>query len=145
MGLAILASLACLGTIIYSDMIFKKELPQDTIEKLQLLADAKETSFPESFKLEKMTVNLKSRRNKLRYLDTIIHLVPFNIKDTDLLDEHKSEIVDIIIDVSGKMEPEEINSVLGKILYEDRIKKGVNKLLRKDAIKDIYFSKFTVQ
>lgn len=110
-----------------------------------MLSDAKETSYPESFKLDKLTVNLKSRRNKLRYLDAVIHLVPFKSKDNEKLEQIKSQIHDVIIDVSGKMEPEEINSVLGKILYEDRIKKGVNGLLGKDAIKDIYFSKFTVQ
>jgi flagellar protein FliL len=144
-ALALLASLICLSTIIYSGMIFEKELPQDTIERLKMLEEVKGTTYPESYKLEKITVNLKSRRNKLRYLDTTIHLVPFNSKYNDVLDNQKSEILDIIIDVSGKMSPDEINSLLGKLLYENRLKTRINKILKKEVVKDIYFSKFTVQ
>ncbi len=144
-GLSVLASAICLGTIIYSDKIFKKELPQDTIEKLKMLEEVKGAAYPEPFKLEKMTVNLLSRKNKLRYLDTIVHIVPFNSKDNDFFEDKKFEIIDIIIDVSGRMGPSEINTVLGKILYEDRIKKGINSVFGKNLVKDIFFSKFTVQ
>jgi flagellar protein FliL len=144
-GLSVLASMVCMGTIIYANMIFQKELPQDTIERIKMMEEVKGTTYPESYKLEKITVNLKSRRNKLRYLDTTIHLVPFNSKFNDLMDNQKSEILDVIIDVSGRMSPDEINSVLGKILYENRLKLGINKVLSKEAVKDIYFSKFTVQ
>ncbi len=144
-GLSVLASIICIGTIIYADMIFEKELPQDTIERLKMLKELKGTIYPESYKLEKITVNLKSRRNKLRYLDTTIHLVPFNAKYIDLIDNQKSEVLDVIIDVSGRISPHEINTVLGKILYENRLKLGINKILSKNAVKDIYFSKFTVQ
>ena len=145
MGLSVLASLVCLGTIIYADKIFQKELPQDTIEHLKMLEEVRGTTYPESYLLDKITVNLKSRKNKLRYLDTTVHLVPFNSKYNDLIDNQKSQILDVIIDVSGRMTPDEINSILGKILYENRIKTGINKVLNKEAIKDIYFSRFTVQ
>ena len=69
----------------------------------------------------------------------------FNAKYIDLIDNQKSEVLDVIIDVSGRISPHEINTVLGKILYENRLKLGINKILSKNAVKDIYFSKFTVQ
>jgi flagellar protein FliL len=144
-GVSVLASLACLGTIIYADKVFEKELPVDTIEHLKMLEEVRGTTYPEAYMLEKITVNLKSRRNKLRYLNTTLHLVPFNSKYTDIIDEQKSQILDVIIDVSGRMTADEINSIVGKILYENRIKNGINKILHRQAIKDIYFSKFTVQ
>lgn len=144
----IISGLACfgvLGTYIYTNVVYERPLPQDLVEKAKLLKDAKKVVFTEPYKLDKLTINLQSRTRRLRFLDVEIHLVPFKSKYNDLLDQNKSTISDSIINLAGEMEPEELNSISGKLLLEHRIKETINANLGGDVIKEVLFSKFIVQ
>ncbi|MCO4793116.1 MAG: flagellar basal body-associated FliL family protein [Bacteriovoracaceae bacterium] len=144
-GLSLLATLGALGVIIYTQMIYKKPLPSDILERVKMIEESRKAVFPEGYKLDKLIINLKSRRSKLRYLDVVIHFVPFHPKFNDDLETNKALINDAVIDIAGSMEPSELNSSMGKILFETRVRKRVNKIIRKKAVKELYFSRFVIQ
>lgn len=144
----IISGIACVGVLgvyVYTDVIFQRPLPDDLIEKAKLMKDAKKVIFTEAYKLDKLTINLKSKTKRLRFLDIEVHFIPFKSKYNDLFDQHKSEISDSIINLAGEMVPEELNSVSGKLLLENRIKVKINALLGGDVVKEVLFSKFIVQ
>ena len=108
-------------------------------------ANARNVVFAESFKLKNIVVNLPHPTTKLRFLDMILHLVPFESKYVETLEKYKPQISDIVISVSSKMTPDDLNTATGKILLESRIKTKINDLLGKAVVKEILFSKFIIQ
>lgn len=143
--LMFLASAGALGTFVYTEMIYKRPLPKDDVELAKLKEDTKGISTPESYKLDKLTVNLTSRNRRLRFLDVQIHLVVFKSSDISKLEEIKPIINDIIIDVAAGMEPDELNSIAGKLIFENRIKKNINEHFKKAVVKELFYTKFVVQ
>jgi flagellar FliL protein len=92
-----------------------------------------------------MTINLASEQTRLRFLDVEVHLLPFQEEGLKVLEQHKTKMFDIIIEVAGTLSPDELNSVSGKILLENRLKKKINEYLKNQVVREIFFSTFVVQ
>lgn len=144
-GIFTLVGLAALGVFVYTNMLFERPLPSNKEEEAKLMQDSKKVVVVDSLKLEKIIINLRPNRSRMRYLDVTIHLIPFKSFQLEKLKRNKDMVTDIIIDVSSRMLPSEINTVSGKILLEDRIKGKINAKLFEPVVKEIYFSKFVVQ
>lgn len=95
--------------------------------------------------LDKTIVNLYSREARLRFLDTQMNIVLVQEKDRPYVDSLKYIINDALIDIAGNMKPDELNSVTGRILLENRVKSRVNHYAGRTVIKKIYFSRFIIQ
>ncbi len=144
MILSLVTSLAVVGIMAFRMFIFKKNLPDpQALEALlqQERSDMDSGTFP----IKKMIVNLQSRKNRLRFLDVKINLMPFGRRDLDVLARNRHTIQDIIIDTVSRMYPHQLNKLTGKILLENRIKQQVHDKLGYPAIKNIYFSRFVIQ
>jgi flagellar FliL protein len=81
----------------------------------------------------------------MRYVELEIHLVLFKSDDAGIIKTYLSVVQDKIITVASKMGADELNSLTGKILLEDRLKKEINKSLGKPVVKSIFFSRYIVQ
>lgn len=95
--------------------------------------------------LDEALVNLYSREARLRFLNTQMNIVLFEESDREKVMIMKPFIFDILIDVAGNMKPEELNSVTGRLILEERIKSKFNQLAEKHIIKRILFTKFIIQ
>jgi len=95
--------------------------------------------------MDEIVVNLYSREARLRFLNTQMNIVLLQEKDRNYVTSLKVIINDALIDIAGNMKPEELNSVTGRLLLENRIKERVNKFAKRTVIKKILFSKFIVQ
>jgi len=144
-GLCVLASLGTAGVFLYTEMLYEKP-PIDQKHEIETAKEqALAITMPESFKLDKLIINLHSRKTRLRFLDVQIYLVPFKSEFGDLFEASKARINDSIIDIVSRMDPRELNSLAGKDILKSRIKKAVNVIVNKQAVKRINFSKFVVQ
>lgn len=143
--LTLLATAACLGIFVYTEMIYKRPLPQNDQEMTLLMSDSKSQVFPAPFKLDKLIINLKSRKTRLRFLNLQAYIVPLYENTDDIFESNRAIINDAIIQIAGRMEADELNSISGKILLEDRVKKAINKITRKQLVKELLFTKFVVQ
>jgi flagellar FliL protein len=56
-----------------------------------------------------------------------------------------SVVLDRLIVISSKMGADELNTLTGKILLEDRLRKDINTIFGKPVVKSIFFSRYTVQ
>lgn len=123
-----------------------KPLPtnQPAEEKaLQDTAASDNQVSPVAFK--KLVVNLHAEGTRLRYLESEIALLPFSEAHKEGLKAAEYLLQDAMIDIAGKMTPDELSSMTGKILLEGRLKKRLNEKLGATIIKQIYFTKFVVQ
>ncbi len=141
----LLATLATVGVFVYTQILYERPLPNPAAEKAKMMAQAKEQLFPNSYKLDKLIINLPSKSSRLRFLDVQAYLVPFSSEATDSFDKKKAKIQDIFIEVASAIEPNELGTISGKILLESRLKKKINELFPKPLVKNIQFTDFVIQ
>ncbi len=145
LSLASLATAGALGIFVYSEMLYKRPLPSDKRQKEALIADSQQAVIVENFKIDKMIINLNAQTSRLRFLDIQMFLVPFKTEYNETFKEQISFIKDAIIDITSNMQPDDLNTVAGKVLLEERIKNRLNDFFGKSLIKEILFSRFVVQ
>ena len=95
--------------------------------------------------MKRVIVNLPSRSKKLRFLEITTEIVPFNDDQVAEIEKNKHIVRDTFLDIAGEMPPEELNSLTGKILLENRIKTRLNKEMGAKIVQELYFTKFVVQ
>lgn len=144
-ALNILGILACIGVFYYTQNIYQRPLPQNQEEMLKLVTQAKEQTLIELYPLQKKIINLRSSNAKLRFVDLEIHLLPYLALQKELIKNNEAVIYDAMIRIIGEKTPDEINTVAGKILLEERLKKEINLLTKTQLINKIYFRNFVVQ
>lgn len=138
--------LAGAGLVFYSHNLIKPE-PTDQAKEAQALKDqAVSATQIQPVPIKKFVVNLHSRGTRLRYLDLEMNVLPFSEDQKEIIKANEHIFKDAVIEIASKLEPEDLDSVTGKILLENRIKKQVNaKLGSSPVVKQIYFSGFVVQ
>ena len=135
-----------LGVFIYIEYIYKRPLVDNDVEFLKLSEAARRQTYFKPYSMGKMIINLHTPTPvKLRFLNVETFIQPFLETQIPQLEKNKSALTDILIRVAGKMEIGELNTLAGRILLEDRMKKEINSYLRKSVVKKIYFTTFVMQ
>jgi flagellar FliL protein len=149
LALMILITLAVIGLFYYTEKIYKRPPIDENKEKDAFLKESDPKALPAFYKIDKMTVSLvpadPKGNQRMRYVELEIHLVMFKSEDAGIIKTYLPVVHDKIITVSSKMGAEELNSLTGKILLEDRLKKEINKSLGKPIVKSIFFTRYIVQ
>ena len=143
--LSLIASLITMLLFIYTQVIYEPPLPDDTVETEKLKKETSHEIVTKSFKLDKMIINLPSRKTRLRFLAITTHLMPFRDSQMSVIEKKQTQIKDLIIKHASGFSPNELNTISGKIILEGRLKKAINTLFPKKTVKDIHFSRFVVQ
>ncbi|MFZ8932736.1 MAG: flagellar basal body-associated FliL family protein [Bacteriovoracaceae bacterium] len=135
---------------ISSETLFNRQTPEDLAELERLKMEGMALSFPRSYDLKKIVVNLKSKSKRLRFLEVDMHITPFDEIDTEKLESNKHLLRDEIITLAGSMYPNDLNTVTGKLVFEEKIKQRFNDTLataigKKKTVRKIYFTRFVVQ
>lgn len=145
MALNLLAILFSVGVFVYTEMVYKRPLPKNKLEEQKFREEVNNIVNFSTYKMDKLTINLTSETRRLRFLDIQMHLLPFYQEDIDFLKQKTSMIHDSVIDLAGRMSPEQLNSLEGKVIFENRIKEAVNEKFTRPVIKKIFFTVFVVQ
>lgn len=144
-AISTLLTFAVVGFFAYTTFIYEKPTYSDATEFDRMKAESSEIQIKNSYEIKRLIVNLNARSTRLRYIEMNLHLVPFKSKYLSMIEKYDSQIKDAIIDITSRMDAEEINSISGKILLESRVKNQINEMIGKPIVKQILFSKFTVQ
>ena len=149
LGVMMLATLAVVGLFYYTEKMYKKPPINEALEKTALLNSVDAQGIPTFFKIDKMIISLVPKNavanSRMKWLEVEMHMTVFEASDVDLMKVYLPVVQDRIIDVSSRMGSDELNSLTGKILLEDRLKKEINKALHKPVVKNIFFASFIVQ
>lgn len=138
--------LAGAGLVYYSHNMIKPEPTDHKSEIENLKARAQEALDIRPVPIKKFAVNLHSRGTRLRYLDIEMNVLPFSNDQVEIIKANEHVFKDAVIEIASQLGPEDLDTVTGKILLENRIKKQVNaKLGSSPVVKQIYFSVFVVQ
>ena len=141
----LLGLLLGIGIFVYKNYIYVRPYPDEFEEYQKMLLTMKGESEEKSFKFDKIIVNLKALETRLRFLSFQMEVVVFKESELKMIEENKPLILDSIIELVNYFDPEEINSVTGKILFENKIKKEINLIAKKAIVKKIYFTQFVIQ
>lgn len=137
--------LAGAGLVYYSHNMLKPEPTNQSAEAENLKNNAMEQAQVKSVPIKKFAVNLQSRETRLRYLDVEMNIMPFHNDQAPLIKESEYLLKDILIEIASHLAPEDLDTLSGKILLENKIKKQINSKLGQPVVKQIYFSVFVVQ
>lgn len=137
--------LAGAGLVYYSHNMIKPA-PTDTAAETEAMKNsAMEDSTLKPVPIKKFVVNLHSRASRLRYLDLEMNVLTFHADQIEVVKANEHIFKDIVIEIGSQLEPGDLDSVTGKILLENKIKKQVNAKLGQPVVKQIFFSGFVVQ
>lgn len=149
LGVMTLTTLAVIGLFYYTEKMYKRPPIDESLERQAFLKEGNPKTLPVFFKIDKMTVSLVPKDltgiQRMRYAELEIHLVLFKSEEAGIIKTYLSVVQDKIITVASKMGADELNSLTGKILLEDRLKKEINKSLGQPVVKSIFFSRYIVQ
>jgi len=138
--------LAGAGLVFYSHNIIKPEATNQAAETQKLKDEAVAQTQIQAVPIKKFVVNLHSRNTRLRYLDIEMNVLTFTEEQKEIVKASEYIFKDVVVEIASHLDPDDLDSVTGKILLENKIKKKVNeKLGEPPVIKQIYFSGFVVQ
>ena len=145
LGINGLGVILATALVVYSHSMIKKVPTDEAAEFSGMVKDSIEEFQKPTVKFKEQVINLYSRESRLRFVNLIMNIETLDQEQIEVVENAKPLIVDSLIDISSNMQPNELNSVTGKILLETRLKNKVNSKLGKPAVKKVYFSKFIVQ
>ncbi len=145
MGLNAIVVGGAAALVFYSHNFMKAPVTDQNKEFTGMVRDAMVEFKKQPVVFKEMVVNLYSRERRLRFLNLTMNLDVFEEGQQQRVDTMKPLIVDALIDITGNMRPDELNSVTGKILLEARLKNKINAIVNEKLVKKIYFSKFIIQ
>jgi flagellar FliL protein len=137
--------LAGAGLVFYSHNVLKPAPTDQAAEARALKDHAIAQSQLQPVPIKKFVVNLHSRGTKLRYLDLEMNILTFHEDQKEIVKNNEHLFKDTVIEITSHLEPDDLDTVTGKILLENRIKKQVNSKLGQPVVKQIFFSGFVVQ
>ncbi len=139
-------ALAGAGLVFYSHSMIKPDPTDQVAETEAIKTDAAATTQLRPVPFKKFVVNIHSKSSRLRYLDLEMNILTFQEDQKEIIKANEHIFKDTVIEIASHLDPEDLESVTGKILLENKIKKQVNtKLGDSPVIKQIYFSGFVVQ
>ena len=144
--LNLVVAIGGVGLVFYSHNLLKPEPTDQVAETEALKQQAAEADQLRPVSLKKFVVNLHSQGNRLRYLDLEMNILTFKEEQAQIIKDNEYIFKDVVVELASHLTPEDLESVTGKMLLENRIKKQVNaKLGDSPVIKQIFFSGFVVQ
>jgi flagellar FliL protein len=146
----LVVALACAGVVFYSHNMIKPAPTDQKAETEAIKTDAMNEMQLQPVPIKKFIVNLESRPSRLRYLDLEMNILTFHEEEKELIKSNEHIFKDIVIEIASHLAPEDLDTMTGKILLENKIKKKVNaKLITLNSgqpvVKQIFFSGFVVQ
>jgi flagellar protein FliL len=142
----LVVALAAAGVVFYAHNIIRPEPTNQVAEEEALKKEAAASTQIQPVPIKKFVVNLHSKSSRLRYLDIEMNVLTFHEDQKPIIKANEHIFKDVVIEIASHLNPEDLESVTGKILLESRIKKAVNaRFGEQPVIKQIYFSGFVVQ
>jgi flagellar FliL protein len=149
LGLMMLATLAVVGLFYWTEKVYKRPRIDEGKEKKALMSENDPKALPIFYKLEKSTISLVPKNptlaTRLRWIEIEVQLALFSEADSAYVKAYQPIVIDRIIEISSKMGPEELGTLSGKMILEDRLKREINKALNKIVVKSIFFPRYVIQ
>lgn len=149
LALSLVTTIAVIGLFYYTEKMYVKPPINEEEEKTKLLKESAAKTLPVLYKIDKMLISLSPTKDnfqlRMHWLEVEMSLSLFKEDDQSFVKAYQPVVLDRIINTTSKMGAEEINTVTGKLVLEERLKNEINKALDKKIVRNIFFNKFVVQ
>ncbi len=134
----------------YADIdLHEKPLPDDAKEFEKMKEGEKKpmAEAVEPYRMKRMTINIEQEngKEKMRFINMELLMIPFKEDGAKVLEDNQAIVNDTVITISSKMDPNELNTISGKILLENRLRKMINERLNEEVVREILFQHFVIQ
>jgi len=133
------------GVVIYSHTMIKPAPTDQALETEKLQKDAVQGAQLQPVPIKRFVVNLHSRATRLRYLDLEMNVLTFSEEQKQIVRSNEHIFKDAVVEIASRLSPEDLDTVTGKILLENKIKTRVNQKFGQPVVRQIFFSGFVVQ
>jgi flagellar protein FliL len=133
------------GVVFYSHTMIKPPRTDQALEREKLQKDAIQGAQLQPVPIKRFVVNLHSRPTRLRYLDLEMNVLTFSENQKEIIRQNEHIFKDSVVEIASHLSPEDLDTVTGKILLENKIKTRVNQKFGQPVVRQIYFSGFVVQ
>ncbi|MAW07902.1 MAG: hypothetical protein CME61_06415 [Halobacteriovoraceae bacterium] len=146
-GSMLIVTLITLGFFYYSIDLYQKETFDDKNLKDSISSDQKlkKYEFVEPYSMKRIVINLPSNTSRLRFLELEMSLETIKPSQMDKLKDMETIIKDAAISVGGAMTPDELNSLSGKVMFEEKLKEKIRLATSRNIISRIFYRRFIVQ
>ena len=146
-GSMLIVTLITLGFFYYSIDLYQKETFDDKNLKDSISSDQKlkKYEFVEPYSMKRIVINLPSNTSRLRFLELEMSLETIKPSQMDKLKDMETIIKDAAISVGGAMTPDELNSLSGKVMFEEKLKEKIRLTTSRNIISRIFYRRFIVQ
>lgn len=141
----LVVAIAGFGIVFYSHTMIRPAPTDLAVETSKMRESLQGQSNIAPVALPRITVNLSSGANRLRFINLEMNMVPFFEDQRKTISDNEFLIKNVVIEIASALTPEEVETVTGKMLFESRVKRQVNTKLGQPVIKQIFFSKFVIQ
>ena len=143
----LIVTLITLGFFYYSIDLYQKETFDDKNLKDSISSDQKlkKYEFVEPYSMKRIVINLPSNTSRLRFLELEMSLETIKPSQMDKLKDMETIIKDAAISVGGAMTPDELNSLSGKVMFEEKLKEKIRLATSRNIISRIFYRRFIVQ
>lgn len=138
-------TLAVLGFFYYSISIYTPDTFSDEKLREKALNETTENSFLLPVPIERVVINLPTSNSRLRFLELEMSIETIKEEHQEKVKNLKPIIIDAAINIAGSMSPEELNSLSGKLLLEERLKRKIRQKTKQSIISRIFYSRFVIQ
>ncbi len=155
--LMIVTTLAVIGLFYYIENVYKRPPINEDKEKKEFFSDSVAKTIPTLVPIPKTVISLIPSAPlpnlRLKYLEVELSLVLFESSDTGVIKTYEYVVLHNMIKIASEMGAMELNTLTGKMLFENRLKNEINKSLKKEInkehtkpiVKGIFFSSYIVQ
>ena len=146
-GSMLIVTLLTLGFFYYSIDLYQKDTFDDKNLKDSISSDhkLKKYEFVEPYSMKRIVINLPSNTSRLRFLELEMSLETIKPSQMDKLKDMETIIKDAAISVGGAMTPDELNSLSGKVMFEEKLKEKIRVATSRNIISRIFYRRFIVQ
>jgi len=104
------------GIVFYSHTMIKPVPTDQNLEAEALKQNALSNTQVSTVPLKKFVINLHSSATGLRYLELEMNVLPFSNDQQEIIKSSEHIFKDAVIDITSYLDPDDFNSVPGKIL-----------------------------
>ena len=146
-GSMLIVTLLTLGFFYYSIDLYQKETfdDQSLKESASFEQKSKKSEFTEPYSMKRIVINLPSTTSRLRFLELEMSLETISPEQMNDIKNIETIIKDAAISVGGAMTPEELNSLSGKLIFEEKLKEKIRIATNRNIISRIFYRRFIVQ
>lgn len=139
--------LVAVGATVYTKLLYERPAIVEEVELQKKVEEIKEPEAPPErgvVKFDNMMINLLPTKGVTYYVSMTFAVETRDAEATSIVKAKKALFVDKVINLLGKRQATDLNTIQGKLMLKTELIREFNTIAPPGGIVDFYFTDFTV-